>query len=147
MNPFVEAATIIKQIFEDEFSAEGFVMVFDNLHPAMGRHRVDVGIAPTEERPHARDYYAQETWIEVRFYDLWKEEIDPQTVVNPTRITDFAFRLRDAIRRYTEPGTGNMWYFNVEETTYPDDPTGNKSRFHMTILAYGNNNALIETTE
>lgn len=147
MNPFVEAATILKTIFDEEFSSEGFVMIFDNLHPAMGRKRVDVGVAPTEERPMSRDYYAQETWMEVRFYDLWKEEIDPATLVNPTRITDFAYRFRDAIRRHTEPGTGNMWYFNVERTEYPDDPTGNKTRFHMTIVAYGNNNALVETTE
>jgi hypothetical protein len=147
-SPFQTVATAIIAIFEAEFAAEGFKMIPDRLHPALGRHRVDVGISPTEEAPNGRNRLVQETWAEVRFYDLWTDEIDPATQVNPYRITAFAERFRDALRRAhaTVPGTGDMWYFDVMRTTYPDDPTGNASRFHMTIRAFGNNSALVETT-
>lgn len=141
-------ATAIKTIFEDEFSEEGFTMVFDNLHESLGRKRVDVGIAPDEDVVSPANAKVQETWVEVRFYDLWRQEISPDTVVNPVRITNFAERFRDALRRQqaTDPGTGQVWFFDVRRVRYTNDPTGNKTRFVASIRAYGNNANLVETT-
>lgn len=146
-SPFEAVATAVKAVFDSEFAAEGYTMVFDKLHESLGMQRVEVGIAPTEDVVNERNNIVQETWVEVRFYDLWKREIDPKTQVNPVRITAFAERLRDALRRAraTDPGTNQVWYFDVRRVTYPDDPTGNKSRFHMTIRAYGHNSGLVET--
>lgn len=146
-SPFATVAEAIKAIFDAEFAAEGFTMTLDKLHESLGRNRIEVGIAPTEDVVMANNSAVQETWVEVRFYDLWKQEIRPETSVDPTRITDFAERLRDALRRAraTDPGTGQVWYFDVRRTTYPDDPTGNKTRFHMSIRAFGNNAGLVET--
>jgi hypothetical protein len=140
-------ATAIKTIFEDEFSEEQFVMIFDNLHESLGRSRVDVGIAPDEDVVSPANALVQETWVEVRFYDLWKQEISPETQVNPVRITNFAERFRDALRRQqaTDPGTGQVWFFDVRRIRYPNDPTGNKTRFVASIRAYGNNANLVET--
>lgn len=141
-------ATAIKTVFEAEFSTEGFVMVFDNLHESLGRHRVDVGVAPVADEVNLRNAVVQETWVEVKFYDLWTQEINPDTVVNPVRITAFAERFRDSLRRAraTDPGTGQVWYFDVRRIAYPNDPTGNKTRFVATIRAFGNNSNLVETT-
>jgi hypothetical protein len=147
-SPFSIAAYTIKQVFDAEFAAEGYSMVYDKLHESLGRDRVEVGIAPTEDVVNERNSVVQETYMEVRFYDLWRQEIDPATQVDPTRITDYAERLRSALRRAkaTMAGTGEVWYFDVRRTTYPDDPTGNKTRFHMIVRAYGNNADLVESS-
>lgn len=148
MSPFETVATAVKAVFEAEFAAEGFIMIPDKLHEALGRYRVAVGIAPEEEGPNMRVRIMQETFIEVRFYDLWTDEIDPETQVNPFKITGYAERFRNALReaQAQDPGTGQVWYFDVDRVTYPDDPTGNKSRFHMRIRAFGNNANLVETS-
>lgn len=147
MSPFQTIAEAVIDTFNAEFADEGFVMIPDRLHESLGLKRVDVGIAPVEEYPQASDALVQETWAEVRFYDIWKKEITPNTQVNPYRITGFAERFRDALRRAqtTDPRTGQVWYFDVRRVQYPPDPTGNSSRFHMTIRAFGNNSGLIET--
>jgi hypothetical protein len=147
MDAFTTVATAVKSVFEAEFAPEQFTLQFDNLHPALGRYRVDVGIAPTEQRPNMRNRLVQETYVELRFYDLWTDEISPDTVVNPSKITGYADRLQRALHaaKATDPGTGEVWFFDVDRITYPDDPTGNKTRFHMTIKAQGDNPLLMET--
>lgn len=147
-SPFETIAAAVKIIFETEFTAEGFKMIPDNIHPALGRNRVAVGIAPLRDEVRSNNSIVQETYVEVRFYGLWTDEIDPETMVNPNLVTGYAQRLRNALRvsNATDPGTGSVWYFDVQRTEYPDDPTGNKSRFHMTIRGFGNNAALVETT-
>lgn len=135
-------------VFNAEFAPEGFVMIPDNLHEALGRYRVDVGIAPTDDSPMVTNRIAREMRMEVKFYGLWTDEISPDTMVDPTPITEYAERLMDALRRSqaTDPGSGKVWYFDVDRVQYPNDPTGNKTRFIMTIRAFGNNMNLVETT-
>lgn len=147
-SPFEVVATAIKSVFDQEFAAEGFVMVFDRLHESLGRNRVDVGIAPTEDAPMDGNAVVQQTFVEVRFYDLWRQEISPETVVNPTRITGFAERFRRSLKEAgaLDPATEMVWFFDVQRVTYPPDPTGNITRFHAQIRAFGNNAALVETT-
>lgn len=141
-------ATALKTIIDAEFAAEGFTAIYDNLHESLGRFRVDIGIAPTEDTVNGRDALVQETWVEVRFYNFWTDEISPDTVVDPRVIAAYAERFRDAVRRAkaSDPGTGQVWYFDIRRITYPNDPTGNKSRFHATVRAFGNNAALLETS-
>lgn len=148
-SPFEIVATAVKDAFDAEFASEGFTMTFDNLHESLGRNRVDVGISPEEDNVNMRNALVQETWVEVKFYDLWRQEITPDTVVNPTRITSFAQRFRDCLRTtsVSTPGTGMVWYFDVRNIRYPNDPTGNKTRFVASVRAYGNNSNLTETTD
>ena len=138
----------IKEVFEEEFAPEGFKMVLDNIHEALGRYRVAVGVAPTDERAWLRDRQVSEHTLEVKFYGLWTDEIDPETVVNPLTITGYAERFKRALRvaQVEDPGTGQMWFYDIDRIQYPNDPTGNKSRFIATIRAFGNNTNLIETT-
>ncbi len=147
-SPFETVATAVKAVFDAEFAAEGYTMIFYNLHESLGRTRVDVGIAPIEDLVSNNNWLVQETWVEVRFYHLWKQEIQPTTVVNPVQVAAYAERFRDALRRAQaqDPGTGQVWFFNLRRVTYPNDPTGNKTRFHATIRAFGNNSNLIETS-
>lgn len=149
-SPFETVATAIITIFDAEFAVEGFTMIPDNIHESLGERRVSVGIAPVEDVVVNSNSVVQETWVEVRFYDIWKREYIklPEIQVNPYRVTAFAQRFRNALRvsAAQDPGTGQVWYFDLRRVTYPNDPTGNKTRFHATIRAFGNNAALVETT-
>lgn len=146
---FEAVATVLKTIIDTEFAAENIVATFDNIHESQGTKGICVGIAPIEDLVQPTNHLVQETMIEVRFLDLWKKEIDPKTVINPTRITAFAERFRAALREagngITDPGTGQVWFFQLLKISYPDDPTGNKSRFFASIRVWGNNSQLVET--
>lgn len=146
-SPFESVATALKSIIDMEFAPEGYTAIFDNIHESLGLQRVDIGIAPVEDVVSGRNALVQETFVEVRFYDLWRKEISPETVIDPMRITGYAERFRSALRRAkaTDVSTNQVWYFDVRRITYPNDPTGNKSRFVATIRAYGNNAGLVES--
>lgn len=146
-SPFETMARIVISVFQTEFADLGLTMVPDNLHESLGRYRRAAGIAPTEDAPMLSNRVVQDTMAEVRVFDLWTDEIDPETMVNPFSIAAEAERFRKALSRsHQNPGTGEVWYFDVDRIWYPNDPTGNKSRYHMTLRARGNNSALIETT-
>lgn len=147
-SPFEAVASAIIGVFNTEFAAEQFTMIPDELHESLGRKRVDVGIAPVEDLVQASNGIVQETWVEIKFYDRWKQEISPDTQINPYIITGYADRLRNALRvaRIQDPGTDQVWFFEVRRVQYPRDPTGNKSRFIMTVRALGSNSNLVETT-
>ena len=38
------------------------------------------------------------------------------------------------------------WFYHVTGTSYPEDPTGNQTRFEMEVLAKGWNSGLVETS-
>lgn len=141
-------ANAIITTFNAEFAAEGFVMIRDRLHPALGRDSVAVGVSPEEDSPNVRNMLVQETVCTVQFFGYWDDSVDPGTVVDPATVTSYAERFRAALKRTSaiDPNTRQAWYFNVERVQYPDDPTGNKTRFVATVRAYGENAALVETT-
>jgi len=146
-DPYGQVAPLLKTIIEAEFATEGFTVVLDNLHDSLGRQRVDIGIAPEEESLQPGNDYVQETTLEVKFFDLWTQEIKPTTVVNPSRITNFAARFKHAVftHQIGYSGTGAAWYFDVRRIRYTNDPTGNKTRFVATVRVKGINSALNET--
>jgi hypothetical protein len=146
-SPFEAVALGLQQIIATEFAAEGYTAILDNLHESLGAERTEIGIAPIEDYPRDNNELMQETYVEIKFYDLWTQEIDPTTIVDPTRITGYAERLKKAIRSSfaADPGTDQVWFFSVRRTKYPNDPTGNKTRFEMTIRAFGNNAGLTES--
>jgi hypothetical protein len=147
-NHFTLISNAVIAAFNDEFAAEGFTMIPDRLHESLGRRRVAVGISPDEDTPNIRTRIAEQFYVTVQFYGLWDEKIDPETQINPSVVVGYAARLKEALRRtqVSDPGTSAVWYFDVDRTRYPNDPTGNKSRFEMSIRAWGNNSNLIETT-
>jgi hypothetical protein len=145
MGPYAIAASALEQIINAEFEDEATVAEHDRLHEALGQRRRRCGLSPIREFPNARNRVAQETLIEIRYFDLWKKEITPETKIDPRIVTDKAERLRRAINAATINASGEVWFMNVEGTEYPPDPTGNASRFYMTVRAWGNNAGLVET--
>lgn len=146
MDPYAIAANAVEQIINSEFADEQPEVLHDELHESLGQDGIYVGIAPVRAVPVPNNRVAQHTLLHVQFFDLWEKRVDPHMIVDPRRITDFAYRLQDAIRRASVTANGNMWYFQWEGTEFPRDPVGNKTRFDMTIRAWGNNAALVETT-
>lgn len=145
-SPYAEAAEALKAIIDAEWSAEGWTALHDNLHPAQGDQGVRIGIAPEEETPRAGNMVMTDIIITVKFYTRWDADVDYTKKVDPRVIAAHAERFRAAIRNASEPGTAGVWYFNLMRIRYPNDPTGNKTRFEADMVAYGTNTALIETT-
>lgn len=145
-SPYAEAAEAIKSIIDAEWAAEGWTAIHDNLHPAIGREGVRIGIAPDEEAAATGRMIQNNISLTVKFYTRWDDEVDYTKKVDPRVIAAHAERFREALRQYNGPYTGNMWYFNLMRIRYPNDPVGNKTRFEADIVAYGNNTALLETT-
>ncbi len=138
-------ATALKAIIDAEFAPEQFVAVHDRLHESLGSARTEIGISPENWRPTPQNRNVKLTYVLVQFYNRYDLDIDPSQRVDPLIITSYAERLESAIQtqQASTPGTGEMWYFDVESVDFPQDPTGNKSRFHMIVLGRGDNAALI----
>jgi hypothetical protein len=145
-SPYAEVADVLKTIIDSEYSVEGYTAIHDNLHPGMGQSGVRIGIAPDEEAARSGNMLQNDISITVKFFRRWNGDVDIDKKVDPREIAGFAERFREAIREYNYPSTGNVWYFNLIRIRYPNDPTGNKTRFEADIVAYGNNTALVETT-
>lgn len=138
------AANALQAICEVAFPA--IPVVHDKVHEALGYNGPVIGIAPIREPMNARNKMVRESWIEIRFIGNWNKDVDPAQTVDPRVVADQADLLMRTIQNSHVSVTGDMWYFNVELVDYPDDPTGNKSRFYMTVRAWGNNTSLVETT-
>jgi hypothetical protein len=145
IDPYLLASEAVAQIITDEFAAEQIAPIHDQIHESLGTDRVTVGIAPAAETLDARNATVNVYTIEIRFFDLWDKEIDPEQTVNPRKITMYGNRLKRAIEQAQFQSDANVWYFRWVRTDYPNDPTGNKTRFIMRIEALGDNTSLIET--
>lgn len=145
-SPYTQAADALAAIIEAEFAPERFKVIHDNMHPAVGQDGTRIGIAPDAEEARAGNMYQNDIAITVKFYKRWDPDVDYDKKVDPRPITELAHRFRDALRRASTASTGDVWYWNLLRIRYPNDPVGNKTRFEADIVAYGNNNALIETT-
>lgn len=146
-DPYEQVAVALKTIIDTEFAPENVTAIHDRLHESLGTDAVWVGISPEGWRPKARDRNSLETFVLVQYYDLWDKEIDPTQQVNPILITNKASRFMRAVQsqQASDAGTADLWYFDVESVDFPNDPTGNKTRFHVIIRAHGQNHSILET--
>lgn len=144
---YSQAADVLKIILDATYAPEGIVAEHDDIHESLGWNGPRVGINPETRGDVVRpNMLVQETWIEVKFYGMWRKEITPETAVDPREITELAERFRRAIEASNAPSTSSLWYFNLVQISYPRDPNGNRSRFVALIRAYGNNASLVETS-
>jgi hypothetical protein len=142
---YATAAFALETIIKTEFMAEGFTVVHDRLHNSLGWKGTIIGLSPEVWRPNARNRLVRETRILVQFYDKYEKElIDPAEHVDPRRITGFAERFEQAVQRQqaSVAGTPEVWYFDVDEVAFPNDPHDNKTRFHAVVLVRGQNSGI-----
>jgi hypothetical protein len=144
--PYVIAANGLAQIITTEFLAQGVVPIHDELHESLGEDGRIVSISIDREAPGARNRVGQEVFLRVQWFEKWTKEVDNAIVHDPRTIATLANRLQRAIAAANLTYSGDFWFFNWEGTEYPRDPTGNKTRFIMSVKAWGNNAGLVETT-
>jgi hypothetical protein len=145
-SPYAQVADALKAIIDTEFAPEAYTALHDNLHPAVGQEGTRIGIAPEVEEGRAGRTIQNDISLTVKFYRRWDAQVDENKKVDPRVISEFAERFRQAIRDNNQIGTDSAWYFNLVRIRYPNDPTGNKTRFEADLVAYGTNSALTETT-
>lgn len=143
---YTVVANIIEQVVLTEFSDEAYLTVrHDRVHESVGVDgRTYVGISPEDEQNYNIESRMS---ILIQFYGPWQEAVDPLQIVDPRLITNKAERLKTVLQNQRTVGQGIAWFFDVTNTRFPMDPTGNKSRFEMGILVRGNNTGLIESIE
>lgn len=144
--PETEARKALITALETEFAADQFPVRDDKLHASLGDQGTLIGVYPERSTASPGDNYVNEYDIVVQFYGKYNLEVERAQTVSPATIETFAERFRRALRVDVDPRTGPVWYFSLLRINYPDDPTGNKTRFEATVLARGNNSALLETS-
>lgn len=143
-DPYSIMAQVLQDAILAEFSDEPYLdLRHDRIHESLGEDgRTYVGLSP-EAEPAADLDLRQE--ILVQFYGGYSAEVNPHQMVDPRGVTNKAERMRRALQAVTNVATPEVWYFNVVNTRYPNDPTGNKTRFEMLVIGHGSNTGLVET--
>jgi hypothetical protein len=136
-----DARARLKLVLDAEFTADGFSVSDDKLNRAIGRDGAQIGISPIRERP-GSNAGTLEAEILVQVYGWYDPQINEFQQVDPAVVEDWAERFKDAMRPESIGNTSVFWYVRIEEILFPDDPTGNKSRFEARVKAFGNNNAI-----
>jgi hypothetical protein len=139
--PYTVAANGLAQIITTEFAPEGVVPVHDELHESLGRTGRIVGISLDREVPMRRARMGEEIYLHVQWFEQWEDEVDPSIQKDPRVIAGLANRLQKAMAAATLTYSGDFWYFLWEGTEYPRDPTGNKTRFVMSVRSFATNPA------
>lgn len=143
--PYHIAATALKQIIDTEFVDLAINTIHDYAHESLGGNGdAVVALSPNFEQAAPGQEVRLDQDILIQWYGHWDKEIDPTQQVDPFEITAIADRLRRKIESTTATATSEVWYFKVLRIDYIKDPTGNKTRFHATIRAFGDNTGLIQ---
>lgn len=145
-DPYSILAEALETIITTEFADEPYLIFrHDRLHESLGSDgRTYAAVSPDEDEARNIESVMNAT---IQFYGPFKTEVDPQQQVDPRLITNKAERLKRALEQArVSVASQYIWYFDVTRTRYPEDATGNKTRFEMHIQSRGNNTALIETT-
>lgn len=143
--PETAARMSLIAMINTEFAPEVFHAQDDFIHDSLGDKRTSIGVSPVRTRPYPRDEQVITIEILVQFYSKYDLKIDPTQRVSPVKIETYAERFRRAIR-VSDPKRNDVWFFKVLDLSYPNDPTGNKTRFEAVVAAVGQNSALIEST-
>ena len=118
----------------------------DRLHESLGHAGAVAGVSPEEASP-GSNQQVLEPEVLVQVYHAWDKRIDPEQTVDPAPIEAAAETFREQIRERQSQGAANLWFLGIRRLWYPNDPTGNKTRFHALVRGRANNTAgLLETT-
>ena len=135
--PYHVAATALKTIIDAEFTDRSAAATHDKLHESLGYRRLEIGLSPIRRVLQPGNEIVAQQFILVQWYDLWDKEIDNEQTVNPFNIAEMAYRFETALESQSATASNQVWFFKVPTIEFPDDPTGNKTRFEATVVAYG----------
>lgn len=143
-SPETEARKALITLISAEFVPEGLEVRDDRLHGSLGQGEAVAGCFPTESVATRAVKLVNEYHITVQLFGKWEKIVDPEQTVSPALIEEWAERLRRVVKK-ADPHTAAVWYFELERIKFVPDPTGNITRLEATLVARGNNSALIET--
>ena len=133
----------VREIVEDEFSAEGWEVTDDKLPRASGHDGVTrLAVYPEDEHVQARNHYELIVPVVLQVYLGYEAKIDEFQQVDPGIIEAIGDRLRRAFENSSVGTTSDLWFLNLIRIEYPDDPTGNKSRLEAHIEGHCENPAV-----
>lgn len=112
------------------------------LHDSLGDVGNVAGVSPEEDAV-GGNAYVLKPLVLVQVFLKWEKVVDNQRVVDPTPIENLADAFREECRTRQGVNTDEVWFLEVERLWYPNDPTGQKTRFHANIRGHGDNNAVI----
>lgn len=134
--------TRVKSVVEAEFSSEGYTVENDKLPRAAGRDGRDrLACSPDDATEAFQDVGMLEVTVLLQVYLAFNPKPDENYAVDPVTIEGIADRLRTAFRANSSGTTDDLWFLRLASVTYPDDPTGNKSRLEARIVARAANDA------
>jgi hypothetical protein len=134
----------IKASITTEFAAEGLIVLDDKLHDAMGTEKNIAAVFPEGERMDSSGIVSRFV-VSAQVFMRWDPQIDPAQIVDPGIIEGWAWRLQRRMLADSNVNGANVSYYIVSEVLYPDDPTGNKTRFVLTAVGFGHNPSAAET--
>ncbi len=143
---YTELANLIEMVAEAEFRPDHPYLTIrhDRIHESLGSDgKTWIGISPDDQPVDGLELHIN---LLIQFYDPFRADVDPFQHVDPRIITNKAERMRRALQSIRTTGLPELWFFDLVSTSFPNDATGNKSRFEMSIVARGNDSGLIETT-
>jgi hypothetical protein len=124
-----------------EFGPDQFAVRPDRLDASLGHDGAVIGVYPVREMPNGSNRMELLTTLQVQLFGNWYHETDPNEVVDPSTVEAWAYRFREMIANYKQTGTSDVWWFQLDGIEYPNDPTGNITRFVATVTARGANSA------
>jgi hypothetical protein len=147
-SPATAARAHIKSVIATVYSAEGWTAGDDKIGRSMGKEvavdEATIAVTTDYERERLGQAIMLDIGILVQFYLGFDASPDETITRDVTDVEEYADRLRNA---FSGSGAtvddGDAWYLRVVGTEYPDDPTGNKTRFEMNIVCEATNAAAL----
>lgn len=135
---------VLKGALEEILLPEEEWTIFDGkMHASLGADYQCAAVAPEEDRVHPGNQMVLHPVAFVQVFLRWEKVVDNQRVVDPAPIETLADQFRDALQSRQDPGVDDLWFFKVERLWYPDDPTGQKTRFHAFVQGDADNNSVL----
>lgn len=147
-SPMTDARARVKAIIAAVYTAEGWTAGDDKFGRSKGMGEAhgtaSISVTPDYERERFGKAYILDLGILVQFYLGYDAEPDETISRDSTIIEGYADRLRAAFAGAgSRVDVGDAWYLRLTGIEYPEDPTGNKTRFEATIVGEATNAAAL----
>jgi hypothetical protein len=138
-SPAENACNAVAALVDAEFSAEGWETQHDKFGRSKGMEIAEdeaaIAVYPEAERERQGQVQVLDVDVTLQFHLGYAAEPDETIERDPRVVAEFADRLRRAFQGAASSGnTADFWYMRLQSVTYPDDPTGNKTRFEAAVL-------------
>lgn len=142
-------ATIANAVFAAEITA-GDITATE--HDKFGRSagmelaagKARMAVSANEAREDFRRVIELVVPVTFQFHMAYDAEPDETLVRDPRAIQALAARFRTGFNETSGPGADH-WFIRCKAVTYPDDPTGNKTRFEAEIEGRCSNPAALSS--